>query len=176
MRVVAAAFLTFMASTACAFTTTPSFVSVGRHEMVNFMSAVAEPEAAEAVEEQSAPAPQAASPSSGLTMKAVRKTIDNLTKENFESSLATLEPFLKNEAGATIYAKSMRRLARQAKVLGVELPASYAVDAKATSKKRAKQDAFIQTKEEERLAAEAEAAEAAEDAAAPVEEEAVPSE
>lgn len=98
---------------------------------------------------------------SGLRMVDVRKTIDKLTKDNFEESLAKIEPFLLNEAGSTIYSKSMRRLAYRSKELGLEMPANYAKDAKCTKARREKQNAFIQAKEEERLAAEAEAAEAA---------------
>ena len=117
-------------------------------------SAVAEPEVAAAIEEDIVIEDVPSAPTSGLTMKAVRKSIDNLTKENFEESLSMLEPFLVNEAGVSIYSKSMRRIARQAKVLGTEVPASFALDAKATAARRAKQDAFIKEKEEERMAAE----------------------
>jgi len=97
---------------------------------------------------------------------SVRKSIDNLTEENFSATLASIEPFLLNEAGASFYAKSMRRIARNAKALGVSLPEGYAKEARATLKKREKQDAFIKVKEEERLAAEEEARAQAEAAAA----------
>ena len=86
----------------------------------------------------------------GFTMGGVRKSIDGLTKDNFSSTLTEIEPFLLNEAGASIYAKSMNRIAVRAKFLGVEIPEGYARGAKATEKRRAKQDAFIQVKEEER--------------------------
>merc|ERR1712228_799896 len=95
-----------------------------------------------------------------MRMKDVRKKIAGLSSENFSDSLGEIEEFLLNQAGASIYTKSMRRIAVKAKSLDVEIPEGYAKEAKATAKKREKQDAFIQTKEEERLAAEAEAAEA----------------
>lgn len=96
-----------------------------------------------------------------------------MTKDNFSSTLTEIEPFLLNEAGATIYKKSMKRIQRQAKVFGIELPADFAKEAKATEKRRSKQNEFIQAKEAERLEAEAAAEEEkAAEAEAPVEEEA----
>lgn len=146
-----ALFLTGVVASATAFSpsATTSKLSWSLQE-----STVAEPEV-EVAEEATVAEEVPAAPTSGLTMKTVRKTIDNLTKENFDESLSMLEPFLVNEAGVSIYSKSMRRLARQAKVLGAEMPASFALDAKATAPRRAKQDAFIKEKEEERMAAEA---------------------
>ena len=85
-----------------------------------------------------------------MSVGSVRKSISNLTAENFSSTLSTIEPFLLNEAGSTIYAKSMKRIGVRAKFLGVEVPADFAKEAKATSKRREKQNAFIQVKEEER--------------------------
>lgn len=126
-------------------------------------AAVAEPPVEEVAEEVVESPPPVLT---GLTMGAVRKSIDNLTAENFETTLNELEPFFLNEAGASIYAKSMRRIARNAKALGVTMPDKYAFEAKCTAKKRSKQDAFIQVKEEERLEAEA----ATGEAEAPVEE------
>ena len=93
---------------------------------------------------------------------AVRKTIKHLTADNFSTSLEQMEPYLTKEAGRTLYTKSLKRLAHQAKQLGLELPTNYAKEAKCTEARRAKQDAFIQAKEEERLATEAAAAEATE--------------
>ena len=140
---------------------------------LSMADAVAEPEVAEAEEvvQEEAPAP-APVPLSGLSIAGVRKSISNLDASNFGATLSEIEPFLLNEAGATVYAKSMRRIAVKANALGVEMPADYAKLAKATEKKRAKQDAFIAQKEEERLAAEAEAADAepAEEEEAPAEE------
>jgi hypothetical protein len=95
-----------------------------------------------------------------LSPAAVRKQIAGLTKENFDSSLKDIEPFLTKEAGATFYAKSMNRIAVKAKAMGASLPTDYAKEAKATAKRREKQNAFIQTKIEEAAAAAAEAAEA----------------
>merc|ERR1712087_527324 len=116
-----------------------------------------EPEVDEVVE---APAAHAR-PSSGLKIPEVRKAISSLTKDNFSETLTKIEPFLTNDAGTTVYAKSMKRIAVQAKQLGTEVPTGYALDAVSTQKRRAKQDAFIKVKEEERLAVEAEAAAAA---------------
>lgn len=124
-------------------------------------SAVAEE--VDTVEEVAAPAEPAAPAvePTGLRMKDVRSMVDKLSSDNFDATLKEMEPFLVHEAGATLYAKSMRRLDKQAKALGKVVPEGYAKEAKATAKRREKQNAFIQTKEEARLAAEAEAAEAA---------------
>jgi phosphoribosylformylglycinamidine (FGAM) synthase-like enzyme len=107
---------------------------------------------------------------SGMKMKDVRKAIAKLDANNFESTLKSIEPFLVSEAGATMYDNSMRRTKSRAKALGVQVPVGYAAQAKATKKKREKQNAFIQKKEEARIAAEeasaAAAAAAAEAAAA----------
>lgn len=86
---------------------------------------------------------------SGMKMSEVRTTIDNLTKDNFSDSIAKIEPFLLNDAGATFYGKSMRRIARNAKAIGVEVPSDYALEAKATYSRRMKQDEFIKVKEAE---------------------------
>ena len=93
-----------------------------------------------------------AATSSKMGVSSVRKSISNLTAENFSSTLSEIESFLLNDAGVTFYAKSMRRINTSAKALGVEVPTDYAKEAKATEKRRAKQDAFIQVKEEERYA------------------------
>lgn len=101
----------------------------------------------------------------------VRKAIASLTKENFSATLAEIEPFLTQEAGATVYGKSMRRIAGKAKGLGVEVPAEFAREAKCTAKRRAKQSAYCDAKTEEAAAAAAEAAAAdAAEEAAPAEE------
>merc|ERR1712232_673524 len=71
---------------------------------------------------------------SGLSMPEVRKAISSLTKDNFEESLSKVEGFLTNEAGATFYAKSMKRIGVKAKAAGVEVPAGYALEAVATTK------------------------------------------
>ena len=113
-----------------------------------------------------------ATTSSGISMGQVRKTIATSMEDtdSFSASLATLEPFLVKEAGATSYQKSMKRIARKAKQIGVSVPVGYAKEAAATNQRRAKQNAFIATKEEEKAAAKAAAAaEAA--AAEPIEDE-----
>ena len=106
-------------------------------------------------------------PSSGTTrspsplfaskMADVKTKIAGLTSENFSSTLSEIEPFLTQEAGASIYKKSIRRINTTAKSLGVDVPTGYAKDAKATEKRRAKQDAYCKAKAEE--AAEADASE-----------------
>jgi hypothetical protein len=103
--------------------------------------------------------------SASKNIAEVKNTIANLDKDNFSASIAEVEPFLLNDAGASIYKKSMRRITTAANLLGVEVPAEYAKAAKATQKRREKQDAFIQQKEAERLEAEATAAPAEEEAA-----------
>ncbi|KAG7356559.1 hypothetical protein IV203_001245 [Nitzschia inconspicua] len=97
----------------------------------------------------------------------IRKQISGLTKDNFDATLKELEPFLTKEAGATMYSKSMRRIAVKAKAFGTTLPTDFAKEAKATEKRREKQKAFIQAKEEEAAAA---AAAAEQEAEAPAEE------
>ena len=175
-----ATFLALCLASANAFTTTgPAAFGVTRLAMSD---AVAEPEAAAEEEVPEAPAaPPAAL--SGLRITDVRKAVANVEKDTFAKTLDDLESFLTNEAGSSVYSKSMRRLAVKAKEFDMEIPAGYAKEAKATQKKREKQNAFIQGKEEERMAAEAEAAEAAaapaeeeaaEEDAAPAEEEAAP--
>lgn len=96
----------------------------------------------------------------------VRKSIDLLTAENFSATLSEIEPFLTQEAGRTIYSKSLRRIAVKAGALGVEMPADYAKDAKCTAKRREKQNEYCMAKAEEAAAAAAEAAEAEAAAAA----------
>ncbi len=121
-------------------------------------------------------APSSSGPSRVVThlsatkLQEVKKTISSLNKDNFSASLAEVEPFLLNEAGITIYKKSIRRISTAAKALGVEVPAEFAKASKATQKRREKQDAFIQQKEAERMEAEASAVE--EEEAPAVEEEA----
>ena len=87
----------------------------------------------------------------------VKKSINTVTKDNFSSVLTEIEPFLTNEAGSSIYRKSMSRLASKAKLLGATMPEGYAKEAKCTEKKREKQDAYCKAKAEE--AADAAAAE-----------------
>jgi hypothetical protein len=123
------------------------------------------------VEKEGAPA--LSRPSSGMKVSAFRKSIASLTAENFSRTLSDIEPFFLNDAGSTMYAKSMSRITTRAKMVGVTVPEGYAKDAAATEKRRVKQDAFIKVKDEERMAAEAEVAEAAAAAAAePAKEEA----
>lgn len=112
------------------------------------------------------------------TAGPVRKAISTITKDNFSSTLAEIEPFLLKDAGITIYGKSMRRLAAKAKALDLTVPENFAKDAKCTEKRRTKQNAYCEGKAEEAAAAATEAAEteaaaaaeAAEAAAAPAEE------
>lgn len=90
-----------------------------------------------------------------------------LDDKNFADTLSMVEPFLLQEAGITFYEKSIVRINRSAKRLGMDVPANFAKEAKATAKRRAKQDAFVQTKiEEAKAAAEALAAEVPEEAEA----------
>lgn len=106
------------------------------------------------------------------TLQETRTIISNLTKDNFSESLTSVEPFLLNDAGVTIYKKSLRRIAMSAKSFGVEVPADFAKAAKATEKRRSKQNTFIEGKEAERKEAEAAAAEEAAATAAAAAEEA----
>ena len=98
------------------------------------------------------------------TMKDVRESIRKLTKDNMSSVLSDIEPYLLNEAGTTFYSKSMNRISAKAKAFGADVPSGYAKAAKATAKRREKQDAFVKAKIAE--AEEAAAAAAAEAAAA----------
>lgn len=102
-----------------------------------------------------------ASATSAVDRSVVRKAIMRMDKANFSETLSMVEPFLLNEAGITFYEKSMIRIKRSAKILGVDMPANFAKEAKATAKRRAKQDAFVQAKIDEAKAAAEAAAEAA---------------
>lgn len=101
-------------------------------------------------------------------VREVKNVISNLNKENFASSIAEVEPYLLNEAGSSIYKKSIRRITIASKSFGVDVPKDFAKAAKCTEKRREKQNAFIQQKEQERM--EAEAAAASEESEAAVEE------
>jgi hypothetical protein len=103
-----------------------------------------------------------------------RKSIATITKDNFSTTLTEIEPFLNEEAGMSIYTKSMRRISAKAREFGVEMPATFAKDAKCMEKRREKQNAYCEAKAEAAAAAkaEAEAAELAAEAAAKAEAEA----
>lgn len=88
----------------------------------------------------------------GFSQTAVRKQISSLTNDNFDSTLKEIEPYLTKEAGATFYAKSMKRIAVKANAVGASVPTDYAKEAKATQKRREKQKAFIESKIEEAAA------------------------
>jgi len=107
--------------------------------------------------------PENVSSSNGLSMKEARRVIRKISAESFKTSLNTLEPFLLDNAGASMYAKSLKRIAYKAKEFNLEVPQGYARDAKATAKRREKQDAFFKAKKEEVLAATAEAADSIDD-------------
>jgi hypothetical protein len=96
----------------------------------------------------------------------VRKAVEKITSDNFSSTLAEIEPFLLKEAGISFHTKVLRKIGHQAKSVGAEMPANYAKEAKATAKRRGKQDAFVKGKIEEAASAAAAEAEAAEEAAA----------
>ena len=108
-----------------------------------------------------------------LTTTSVRKSINSITKDTFATVTAEVEPFLLNDAGVTFYNKSIRRISNKAKSFGIELSPEFGKAAKATEKRREKQNAFVQVKiteaadaaaalaEEAAAAAEAAAAEAA---------------
>jgi hypothetical protein len=109
---------------------------------------------------------EVAPPKSGLTMKSVHRMMKNASAETFDDIVKTIEPFLIDEAGTTMLKKTTSRLTAKAKLFGKTLPDGYATGAAATSKRSAKQDAFIATKEEARIAAEAQAIADSEAAAA----------
>lgn len=176
MRIAKTLLLALGGAQAFTTSTTPVCFGVARHVAVRpvlFMASSGEATEEEApvtaaVQESSArPKPT----SSSLNISQVRKMVAKLTADNFSSDLATMEPFLLREAGSTFYAKSMKRIAQKAKEVGMSVPEGYALEAKATTKRRNKQNEFIQAKEGERLAAEAEAAAAAAAAEAEAKEE-----
>ena len=70
-------------------------------------------EVAEAPVEEEVAAPVARK-SSGMELKTFRKTLKSLSAENFSQTLAEIEPFLVNDAGSSLYSKSMRRISTQA--------------------------------------------------------------
>lgn len=88
-----------------------------------------------------------------------RKSIA-ITKDNFSTTLTEIEPFLNEEAGKSIYTKSMRRISAKAKEFGVEMPSTFAKDAKCMEKRREKQNAYCEAKTAEAAAAAAAEAEA----------------
>merc|ERR1712151_1468513 len=96
-------------------------------------------------------------------IREVRNVISNLNKENFATSIAEAEPYLLNEAGSTIYKKSIRRITTASKSFGMDMPKDFAKAAKCMENRREKQNAFIQQKEEERKEAEAAAVEASDE-------------
>jgi hypothetical protein len=115
--------------------------------------------------------------SAAASMKDVRKSISGLTKDNMSTVLSEVEPFLLQEAGSSFYSKSLKRISVKAKAVGAEVPAGFAKAAKATTKRREKQDTFVKAKIAEAEAAAAAAAEeAAAAAAAAAEASAAPSE
>jgi hypothetical protein len=149
-----AVFLALCAVGANGFVTGPATAFVSKPLKMSEDAAVAEAPSAKVV------------PDAGMRMDAVRKAIGNLDAANFASTLTSIEPYLLNVAGSTMYSKSMQRIKVQAKALKVEIPSGFAREAKATEKSRTKQDAFIQKKEDARIAAEAAAVAEAEAAAA----------
>jgi len=143
--ILAAVATTFSSHSVDAFTTAPSTTLMGRSSMTTL--------AAEATTEEPALKTE-------IDRKFIRKEIEGLTSDNFDATLKKIEPFLLNDAGATFHTKCMKRIQRNAKVIGATIPTTFAKEAKATEKRRMKQKAFIESKE----------AEAAEAAAAPSEE------
>ena len=142
-----------LCGSAAAFSVSPSFgVAVRQSKMFMSDDAVAEAETEVVV-----PKP----PATGMSMADVRKAINGMTAANFIETLNKLEPYFLNEAGSTIYVKSMKRISHQAKMNGVEVPAGYAKAAAANAKRVARQNAFIEKKEAERIAREEEEAAAA---------------
>jgi hypothetical protein len=116
---------------------------------------------------QSSVCMSAAEASTEIDRSSIRKSIANLSADNFSSTLSEIEPFLVNEAGRTTYVKSLRRIGQRSRALKVDMPENYAKEAKTTAKRREKQNTFVQTKIEEAAAA---ATQAAEEAAAAAEE------
>ena len=139
---------------ATAFTVSPSpWVSVETSKL--FMSD-------DALAEQEVAAP------TGLSMTQVRNAIRRMSASNFVETLEAIKPFIVHEAGSTFYAKSMKRIASQAKVNGVQVPVGYAKEAAANVKRVSRQNAFIAKKEAQRIAQEEEEAAAAAAAAAEI--------
>lgn len=82
---------------------------------------------------------------------AWNKKLRTLTKENFET-IYDWDGWLSENGGATLYAKSMRRLTHLSKSYGVELREDFLANARATAKRRDKQAQYETAKEEARLA------------------------
>jgi hypothetical protein len=97
----------------------------------------------------------------GGKMAALRKLIANLDKDNFEK-LYEFEDFLVNDVGLHFYAKTMKKIRHAAIHVGVEIKEGFAAGNKASSLRKAKQDAFVKGRVE---AIEAEEAAAAKEAA-----------
>mmetsp|Transcript_3188 Transcript_3188/g.3601 ORF Transcript_3188/g.3601 Transcript_3188/m.3601 type:complete len:167 (+) Transcript_3188:138-638(+) len=133
--ILAAVATSFSAYTVDAFTTQPL---MGRCSPSSMTTALASEAAATATEETKTPT---------IDRALIRKEIAGLTKDNFDATLQKIEPFLLTDAGATFHTKCMKRLQRNAKVLGATVPTTFAKEAKATEKRRMKQKAFIEAKE-----------------------------
>jgi hypothetical protein len=95
-----------------------------------------------------------------VTKSMILKKLETATKDNFDSEIlnSKVEAFLKEEAGATMYPKLMKKIKFTAGKLGAKVPDGWCYEANATKKYR---DGLARK-----------AAEAAEAAAAPAEEEA----
>ena len=83
----------------------------------------------------------------------------NVSAATFDETAKTIEPFLVNDAGATMLQNTKSRLSAKAKLFGKTLPEGYAAGAVAAAKRSANQYAFIAKKIEEIAAAAAAAAE-----------------
>mmetsp|Transcript_46603 Transcript_46603/g.52607 ORF Transcript_46603/g.52607 Transcript_46603/m.52607 type:complete len:168 (-) Transcript_46603:202-705(-) len=134
--ILAAVATSFSACSVDAFTTQPLMGRCSSSSMTN--TALASEAAATATEETKTPT---------IDRALIRKEIAGLTKDNFDATLQKIEPFLLTDAGATFHTKCMKRLQRNAKVLGATVPTTFAKEAKATEKRRMKQKAFIEAKE-----------------------------
>jgi hypothetical protein len=95
---------------------------------------------------------EVARPTSGMAMKTVHRMMRNVSAATFDATAKTIEPFLVNDAGSTMFQNTMSRLSAKAKLFGKTLPEGYASGAVAAAKRSAKQDAFIAKKIEEAAA------------------------
>mmetsp|Transcript_19189 Transcript_19189/g.24899 ORF Transcript_19189/g.24899 Transcript_19189/m.24899 type:complete len:127 (+) Transcript_19189:162-542(+) len=86
-------------------------------------------------------------PKAEYSREKLTKVMRGLNKENFDT-IYEWEPWLSENAGATLYAKTMRRLEHKAKSYGIELKPNFLAEAKATAKRREKKAEYEKAKAE----------------------------
>lgn len=84
------------------------------------------------------------------SMAQIRRLVNQVTPDTWDLTLARIEPFLLNESGSTFYAKTIRRLKRNGKMMEQqkEVPPSFAREAVCTRKRRKQQEEYEERKQQ----------------------------